>query len=234
VIDMRAIMTATALAVAATAAGYSLLSPDRAEAQSSRTESSRAASSRATAWNIGPIIKGRNYSQGMPLYLTPTRNGSAFDFPYPSARAGHVHYVTRDTASMAGARQIVLRYRIDAAPGTRFVPQEVPDQAATLSLYFQRRGDDWKAKGDRQYYRWYSPSGALVDLSPGVHRLAVDLSAPWISVLGRNSVDQPRAFRDALANAETVGFTFGSAGGRGHGVFATAPARFTVLDFSVR
>jgi hypothetical protein len=67
-----------------------------------------------TDWTIGPVIRGRNYSQGMPLHPTMGRSGPYFDFPYPSADAGHVHYITQNIGPIPNARAISLRYRIDA------------------------------------------------------------------------------------------------------------------------
>ena len=53
----------------------------------------------------------------------------------------------------------------------------------------------------------------------------------WISVLGQRANENPRAFRESLAQAGQVGLVFGSAAARGHGVFATAPASFELLSF---
>src|SRR5690606_28624779 len=78
----------------------------------------------AQAWEIGPVIKSRNYSHNMPLRPTPTREGFQIDFPWPDARAGHIHYVTFRHGPLEGKRRIVMRYRIDAEPGVRFVPQD--------------------------------------------------------------------------------------------------------------
>ena len=90
----------------------------------------------AEAWRIGPVIDGRSYSQGMPSRPSPSREGWHFDFPYPDAGAGHVHYLTFDPGSLRGARALRLHYRIDADPGVRFVPQEFPQNQALLSLHF--------------------------------------------------------------------------------------------------
>ena len=43
----------------------------------------------------------------------------------------------------------------------------------------------------------------------------------------------PDAFRDALAEADQVGFVLGGGDGYGHGVFATGRARLIVTDFRV-
>src|SRR5690606_25572027 len=97
----------------------------------------------ASAWEIGPLIRGKNYSAGMPLHPNPFDSGWYFDFPHPDASAGHVHYVTFKPDSLRNASQIVVRYRIDAAPGVQFIPQEHPDRPATVSVYLQRKGDTW-------------------------------------------------------------------------------------------
>lgn len=188
----------------------------------------------AAQWQIGPIIRGKNYSVGMPLQPRVERNGWSFEFPNPDVNEGHVHYVTFRHGSLAGKSEIVMRYRIDAARGVRFVPQEQPEMPAKLSLYFQRRGDTWTAKGHYQYYRWYSPDASIRTLAPGTYELRVKLDDPaWIPVLGGNAGGAPEAFADAKRHAETLGIVFGSDAARGHGVYATGPARFTLLEFRV-
>ncbi|WP_370177165.1 hypothetical protein [Alteriqipengyuania sp.] len=190
-----------------------------------------AAQSERSTWSIGPIIKGKNRSHRMPATMQPTREGASFDFPYPTPRAGHVHYVTTRSGSLANAKRIVMRYRIDAAPGTRFVPEEDPHNQAVLSLYFQRAGDSWTMRTPR--YRWYSPANQLVPLTPGTHEIAIDMDEEWIAMTHEKRSAIPQDFRMATARAGTIGFTFGSASLRGHGVYATGPARFTLLDFRV-
>lgn len=184
-------------------------------------------------WEIGPVINGRNFSVGMPRFPEPSAEGWFFDFPGPRRSDGHVHYLTRRTGRLDQARGLRLRYRIDASPATRFVPQEFPDRTATLSLFIQRAGDDWAARGRTQFHRWYSPEKRVIALEPGEHELAILFDENWISVMGSDQARSPRAFEDTLVEASRIGFTLGSAGGRGHGVYATGPARFTVLDFSV-
>ena len=78
-----------------------------------------AAAQSAGAWEIGPTVRGRNMSVGMPAAPTPQRSGWSFDFPNPHPRAGHVHYVTAPTGPLDGKSRIVVRFRIDAAPGVR-------------------------------------------------------------------------------------------------------------------
>lgn len=185
----------------------------------------------AEAWEIGPIIRGKNYSRGMPLRPDDGRAGPSFEIPGPTAANGHVHYLTIPTRPLAGARRITLKYRIDAAPGTRFVPQEVPGERAMLSLYFQRGGDSWTSR--HPDWRWYAPNDRIVALRPGTHTVSIGLDENWIAMTGSDAHGNPRGFEAALAQTQRVGFVLGSPGLRGHGVYATAPARFTILDFRI-
>lgn len=189
----------------------------------------------AGTWQIGPIIRMRNHSVGMPLRPTPSGRGWVFDFPYPDAGAGHVHYVTIGRGSFARASGITMRYRVEAAPRVRFVPQEARAEPATVSLFLQRRGDSWSGRGRYEFYRWYAPPSTVRQIAPGDYVVNVRFDDPdWVSVNGRTPDVAPEAFRDALADAGSVGIVFGSAGARGHGVFATGPARFRLVSFEVR
>ncbi len=188
----------------------------------------------AQQWEIGPIIRGKNYSVGMPLQPVATSTGWYFDFPYNSRADGHVHYVTFAPGSLAGKSQIVVRYKVTAAQGTRFVPQEHPELPGAVSLFFQRRGDTWSATGRYEHYRWYAPNQAVQNIAPGVHQMTVSLRDPeWISVFGKNPSENPAAYAAALRDTDRLGLVFGSTSARGHGVFATAPARFELLSFVV-
>lgn len=187
----------------------------------------------ASAWEIGPVIKGRNYSVNMPLRPRDTRDGVAFDFPSLPDDYGHVHYVTYNPGSLRGAKSITIRYRIDAPRGTRFVAQQDPEATATLSLFFQQAYDNWTAKGRYEHYRWYSPEETLVPLKPGTQTVTIPLDGRWQSVGYKRSAAHPDAFAASLARTQRVGFVMGSKLLRGHGVYATAPARFTLLDFRV-
>lgn len=193
-----------------------------------------AQSASASEWTIGPVVRGRSLSPGMPLHPAQGRDGPTFAFPGPHERDGHVHYLTRPVGDLTRAREIVLRYRVDAAPGTRFVAQETPGETATVSLFLQRGGDNWSGRGAFAAYRWYSPPGTPVPLRPGTHTLRIALTPGWIDVNGQPASRAPDGFAQARREAQTVGVLFGSDSRRGHGVFATGPARFTVLDFTIR
>src|SRR5829696_680901 len=108
---------AIALALAAVSAAGASLSPD--------------------AWTIGPIIHGASRSPGMPLHPSPGP-GRAFQIVLPQAGAGSLNYVTFRHGSLAGKSRIVMRYRVDAAPGVRLVPRTARQLPSQITLYFQR------------------------------------------------------------------------------------------------
>lgn len=186
----------------------------------------------AGTWEIGPLVRGKNYSVGMPARPSPGPGGSlVIDFPV--AGAGQVDALTTAVGPLAGARAITMRYRVDAARGTRFVADETPDRPATVSLYFQQAGDTWSARGRYASYRWYVPERAVIPLSPGEHTVTVQFDEAWGNVNGATSRDDPRGYAAALQNTARIGIAFGSSGLRSHGVYATGPARFTLLALDI-
>lgn len=186
----------------------------------------------AEAWDIGPIVRGKNYSVGMPARPSPGARGS-LTMDFPVAGAGQVDAWTTAVGPLAGARAITMRYRVDAARGTRFVADETPDQAATVSLYFQQAGDTWTARGRYASYRWYVPISAVMPLAPGEHTVTVRFDETWTNVNGRPNTEDPRGFAAALENTARLGIAFGSSSRRSHGVYATGPARFTLLALNI-
>lgn len=184
-------------------------------------------------WQIGPIISGQNYSVNMPLTPSPTADGWSFDFPQPNKAAGHVHYLTFVHGSLAGKTHIDITYRIDAAAGVQFYPTNFPGSPSMLTLYFQRRNDNWSGRGKFEAYRWWATFRTDTPLTPGTHTISVGLNENWTAVQTSSAASNPQGFRDAIQNAERVGFTFGGGDGYGHGVYATGPARFTVTSFQV-
>jgi hypothetical protein len=186
----------------------------------------------AEAWEIGPMVRGRNYSVGMPAHPRPGPRGSLV-MDFPTAGSGEVDALTTAVGPLAGARQVTLRYRVEAARGTRFVAVEAPDQPATVSLYFQQAGDNWSARGRYASYRWYSPGHAVVPLTPGEHTVTVRFNEDWTNVNGQSHQAVPAGFDGALRNTARIGLAFGSAGLRSHGVYATGPARFTLLSLDI-
>jgi hypothetical protein len=190
-----------------------------------------ASPSDAAAWEIGPIIRGRDYSQGVPLHPTPRRQGG-WQVDLPQA-PGSLHYVTFRHGALAGRRRIVLRYRVEAAPGVRIVPATAPALPSIITLYFQRVGDDWSGRGAFETYRWYATFASQSPIAPGDRLLVAPLNGNWTAVETSSARANPAAFRDALREADRVGFVLGGGDGYGHGVFATGRARLIVTEFRV-
>ncbi|MFA9201327.1 MAG: hypothetical protein ACEQR8_09120 [Cypionkella sp.] len=181
----------------------------------------------AQAWEIGPVLRGRNYSVGMPAQPDAVPGGGvAFDFP---RAGGEIDAMTTGVRPLAGVRQITLRYRIDAAKGTRFVPAEAPGETATVSLYFQQGGDNWTGRGRYGSYRWYAPGQAVIPLAPGTRTVTIRLDDRWTNVNGVPNTHDPQGFAGALEGTARLGIAFGTTSARSHGVYATGPARFTLL-----
>ena len=186
----------------------------------------------AAAWEIGPWVRGRNYSVGMPAQPDAAPGGGlTFAFPHGG---GEIDALTTAVGPLAGAREITFRYRIDAPRGTRFVAAENPGETATVSLYFQQRGDTWSGRGRYGSYRWYSPGHAVIPLAPGVRTVTVRLDDTWTNVNGIPNSQQPRGYAGALEDTARIGLAFGTTTARSHGVYTTGPARFTLLGFDVR
>lgn len=189
------------------------------------------AGSRATDWVIGPVIGRRNHSIGMPLHPTP-RRGGGFHIDLPQA-PGSVHYVTFRHGSLAGKRRIRMRYRIEADRGTRLVASSDPKFPGLITPYFQRAGDNWRAKGRFETYRWYG-TFATKELRPGEYEIVAPLNARWTAIETSNAHNAPAAFAAAVNQADQVGFVLGGGDGYGHGAHAVGGrARLVVTRFSV-
>lgn len=181
-------------------------------------------------WVIGPIIDGVDYSRGTPLHPSAGPGHSwHIDLPQPP---GSVHYVTFRYGSLIGKHRIVIRYRIDAAPGVRVEARTAPGTPGLITLYLQRAGDDWSGAGIFEAYRWYA-TFATQTITPGEHEIVAPLSGTWTAVERSSSTTNSGGFAAAVANADEVGFVLGGGDGYGHGVYATGPARLVVLDFRI-
>ena len=200
--------------------------PGAAQPRSGTTFAERPASE----WVIGPIIDGRSYSRRMPLHPSPRRNGGWYiDLPQAP---GSAHYVTFSHGSLAGKSRIVMRYRVEAAPGVRIVPRNFPQWTGSITPYFQRSGDNWTGRGRFETYRWYG-TFATKALLPGEYEMVAPLNAKWTAIETSSAQTSPRAFHEAVVDADQVGFVMGGGDGFGHGVSATGPARLVVLDFRI-
>ncbi|MCA1653044.1 MAG: hypothetical protein ABR588_09665 [Sphingomicrobium sp.] len=186
-----------------------------------------------TNWEIGPIIGSQNYSSGTPLHPLSDPAGWVINIPQPDSNAGHVNYVTTRYGSLSGKKRIVLNFRIEADPSVKIVPTDSPDAPSILTIYFQRRGDDWSGSGIYEAFRWWATSRSLSPLTPGEYQITAQLDEPWSAVQTSTTLNNQPSFQSALADADRVGFTFGGGSGYGHGVYATGPTRFVVTNFRV-
>ena len=189
------------------------------------------AASNPKAWVIGPIVRGRNYSRGVPLHPTPRRGGGfQVDLPTPP---GSVHAVTFRHGPLTGKRRMVMRYRVEASRGASLVAASDGRSPALVTLYFQRSGDNWSGRGRFETYRWYATFATRPLAASGDHVVVAPLDGAWTAVETSRARTSPEAFRAALAAADQVGFVLGGGDGFGHGIFATGPARLVITDFRV-
>jgi hypothetical protein len=181
------------------------------------------------AWEIGPAdYPSGNPSKGMPPHPTATPDGWAIDFG-----SGEAHYVTVPTGPLTGKTRVTLTGRIEMAPGVDLVPVKDPAAPALLTLFLQRVGDDWSAKGAMEAYRWWASFGTMGGLRAGEFTMSARFDQNWTAVLVSSAQSNPQGFQAALANAARIGFTLGGGDGLGHGVYATGPARLVVTGFEV-
>lgn len=182
------------------------------------------------SWEIGPPIRQK---AGLPK--SPSRSPEGlwqFDFPHPTQQVGTIHYLTFVHGPLVGKTGLSIRFRIDAQPDVAIRPRDYPTKTGTLTLYFQRHGDPWTANDQYETYRWYCSK--RLQLIAGEQTVSCPFDEPiWKAILRSNSTTAPEAFRDAIANAQRVGFVLGGGDGAGHGVYATGPARFTLLDYRI-
>lgn len=172
-------------------------------------------------WQIGPIIKGENYSKGCPLYF-----GSAF-----TIGPCEPHYVTRPTGSLIGKSRIRARFRLDANPAAIIHGAKCPtDSPSRVTLYFEEKNVNWYTDG----YRWWASFARSSNLVPGMEfELVAPLDGPWRSVLAINAQDNPDVFAQSKKDAGRIGFTFSNCTGSGHGAISTSPVKFTVISYTV-
>ena len=187
----------------------------------------------ARSWEIGPIIDGQNLSVGMPLNPAIHPEGWSIDIPYSTAGAGHVHYITVPTNSLSGKTKVTLTARLEMKDGVRLAPVKSPDSPSLLTLYFQRKGDNWSAQGEYEAYRWYASFATRVDLKSGDYVMEANFDQNWTAILTSSRTTNPTGFQNAINDAGRIGFVLGGHDGLGHGVFATGPARLVVKSFKI-
>ena len=182
------------------------------------------------AWELGPIYDGVNVSWGANLYPV---EGSGWGIDIPLVGAGSVHYVTRPTGSLADKIKVTLVCELVMAPGVKLCPVKSPDSPSLLTLYFQRKGDNWSGVGKHETYRWFASFATEVDLAAKEYTIKAELHNNWTAIQTSTHATHPEAFDAALANASRIGFVLGGGDGLGHGVSATGPAKLIIKSFTV-
>ena len=175
-----------------------------------------------SAWEIGPVIDGKNYSLGLPLRPTTFADGWGFAIS-PTAEP---HYITK-RATLAGKTVMRMRYRVEG-DGTIYGKGCALSSPSAVTLYFQKANDDWRTDGNR----WWATFASVPLSRAGEYSIEAPLDGAWTSVY-KLTADAPE-FAVAKRNADRVGFTFANCEGYGHGARATAPMQFIVTSFEVR
>ena len=174
--------------------------------------------------HLGPIINGENHTSGAVFGSAGSALGG-FSFPQPDWAAGNVHYLTKRPTTKPRLGRMRARFTITAEDYVRFINDY--GSAATVSLYFQRRGDNWSSEGKYEAYRWY---GATIPLAIGTYTLESD--GKWGAVNTSHNDDNLPAFLAALKGVGRFGLVFGGGSGQGHGACATGPAEFILHELT--
>ena len=161
----------------------------------------------------------------------PSPVGTGFTFQFPDSDG--VHYVTR--SGMRLRKQVTISGSVAIKGTPVFERRDTCSGKAEARVYLQRRGDNWTAQGDYQYYRWWYRKP--VEIKSGSFWLVAPLDdkANWSSVYGKTAADAPGQLRAALNDMGRIGLTFGGGCSYGHGVWVkpgTGSATFTVHSFT--
>ncbi len=164
----------------------------------------------AAGWEI-------RYSTGVTLKAPALGQEFSFNFPL---LPGSVHYITKPLALPAGgAASASFTITTTAEPAFDYhtAANNICANPAAVRLFLQRQGDDMSGKGDYEFYRWWSNTGAVLKQGSATLTVALEPSL-WTSVYGRKGDANPAAFADAMAHLGNVGVTFGGGCFYGHGV----------------
>lgn len=170
-----------------------------------------------SSWTFGPVVRGENYTKGMPAGPTPLANGWTFNFPGPAGQVDAV--VNHAPGPMTGARGLAMEYVVT---GSGFVAADEVGVPGRVGLCLQRRGDDWSGKGVYQQYRLYGVNRPLLVAGKGsvVATQFTDVAGQPVSAAVLAAV---------LADLDNVAVVFGGSFAS-HGVYATQPSSFTLLE----
>jgi hypothetical protein len=164
-------------------------------------------------WTAGPTINGESYSPQTVI------NGNIVTIP---AAPGHANYITQP-CNLNGKSKMTLRYTFD---GTA-TPKSDPAAPSIISLYFQKKRDDWQTDG----LRWYSAFVMQTPITVGSHEIVAPLDGAWSSVMTMTAASNPTEFAAAKNDTDVCGFVLGGGTGLGHGVYG--PATVTIDEFTI-
>lgn len=187
-----------------------------------------AVSMAAAEWRI-------QFSPGMPSSPDPRDKGWALYFPAetdacPGATCPSVHYVVTRSPTVRVGQILTMTGEIIASDNAVFnhviegsdnnIADGLP---SACRFYLQRAADNFSARGQYEYFRWWArtDAGAVV-LKNGPFSASVVLDPEnWRDVwgrLGNESAATEAGFNSALADVAYVGFTCGGGYSYGHGV----------------
>lgn len=156
-----------------------------------------------------------------------------FALDVPTAGGASVHSVTRQHSGALAGAALRMRFRVETAG--EVWPRNFPGSPSSLSMFFQRPGDNLSGSGAFETYRWYAKFAQLTPIRAGEFVITAPFSGNWNAVLTSTRLTNPAAFSEALANMSggRIGFVLGGGDGLAHGVRATAPTRIVVHEFGV-
>jgi hypothetical protein len=147
------------------------------------------------------------------------------------------HYLVKRKENITNFSKFIVRYKAEALEGAPYLKAKdcATNKPGTIAAFFQRAGDDMYAKGEKEYYRWWSRNRPQIEL--GEHEFVVSLNPAdnqWISVLGKGSGDNQTRFNNARKYIKQFGVTFGGCGNAGHGILVQeGKMKITILDVRV-
>lgn len=155
----------------------------------------------------GPVIKGKNYTKGMPAQ--PQQLDSQFWFEIDDPEQ-EVDYVLKRQPT-SNWNTVTFTYRLSGS----VYPAEHPSFVPHISLFLQKDGDNWRSLGFRRYCPFY--------LKEGTHTHVVtkdDLN--WREFDGSPA--------PAFDSFDRFAIAFGDERGLGHGIKSNRVVMFTLLD----
>lgn len=186
----------------------------------------------ASGWQVGPIVRGENRSPRATI--TPHPDGWAVEIPHGAVgdQVGELSGLTRKCGPLAG--NFNISFRVEGDEGVKIVPSQPGYFVGTATPFFQRRGDDWSAKGEKEAYRWYGAFSSEVLEVGQTYNMSVSFDdSRWTATQHSSAESNPSGFADAKANTDNCGLVFGGGDGYAHGLYATGPARLIITNFKV-